>query len=82
MSVTTTTTWDTLPNLIEHADLFTERTAWVKAAIAAGKTEAEIGAPVADKTFTRTWIDQSAADEWKTFITELATRNGLTVTVV
>jgi hypothetical protein len=82
MSVTTTTTWDTLPNIVQHADLFAERKAWILTAITAGKTEAEIGTPVADKTFTRTWIDQAAADEWKTFITELATRNGLTVTVV
>jgi hypothetical protein len=79
MPVITVSTWDNLP---VNAELQAERDVFNAAAVAAGKTEQAMGVQTADKSFTRTWANQAAADEFEAFITDAADRHGFNVTVV
>jgi hypothetical protein len=81
MPVITVSTWDNIPTEADTA-LQAERDAYNTAAVAAGKTEQLMGVQTADKSFTRTWANQTAANEWEAFITDLADRHGFNVTVV
>ena len=80
MSVKTTTTWQSVPN---NTDFDTERNIWVAAAIVDGKTTSESGSVVSQDPFIseRTWTDQSAANDWKSFIEPLAVKYGCVATV-
>ena len=80
MSIKTVTTWQTVPN---DSDFDAERSAWLAQAIVDGKTTSESGTVVQPEPLVseRTWVDQSAANEWKTFIEALATKYGCTATV-
>ena len=81
MSVITTTTWDSLPDEKLHAELFKARDAWNKKAVASGLTAEIQGFQVSENSFTRTWNTEAGAKEFQSFITELAEKHGLTVTV-
>lgn len=80
MSIKTTTTWQSAP--IDE-DLVTARTAWIQQAITDGKTTDASATPVENNplAFERFWVDQSAANQWKTFIEALATQHNNSATV-
>ena len=80
MAITTTTTWQTLPN----NELFeSERKEWLTQAVSAGKT-ASVDVSFDEDTpliKQRTWTNEDAANEWKTFIEALATKYGTSASV-
>jgi len=79
MSVTTKMVWSN-ESYLTNQTYRTARAAYIETAMAAGKTD---GTHVENGNLEtrRTWVDQAAADEWTTFITNLAEQNGLSVTV-
>lgn len=78
--VKTLTSWDVVP---ENTDFINERTAWVDNAISSNKTDQQNGTAVEGQpgTFSRNWVDATAAQEWKDFITALGVKYGFTATV-
>lgn len=82
-NVKTTMTWSVGPEA-QPSSLVEARKEWLDAAVAAEKTESNVVTPLSEdgKTSERFWVSQEAAEEWKSFIENLAQENGLTVEVV
>ena len=80
MTKMTTTGWDLIEVSAAFGIIESVREPWIAAAVAAGKTDG-IATELGPLIRTRVWIDNAAAQEWATFITELAAANGHTVTV-
>lgn len=57
------------------------RIPFVQTLISEGKTDG-VAVAVSPTVTTRTWLDQAAAEEWQTFITNAAVDNGTSVSVV
>jgi len=79
MSVTTKTAWNKL-GYATDSNIQSVKQPWVQNAIAAGKTTVDF-VQLDSLSASKVWIDQAAADEWSAFITDLASKNGYTVTV-
>jgi len=79
MSVSTKTTWDKL-GFATDPNIQSVKQPWVQAAITSGKTTAAI-TEVDPFSSIKEWSDQATAYEWTAFITDLASKNGYTVTV-
>jgi hypothetical protein len=57
------------------------RTPYIQTAVANGLTDG-VANNVSNTVTTRTWLNQTAAEDWVAFITSVATNNGTTVSVV
>ena len=57
------------------------RTTYIDDAFAGNTTDQLAAIKLSPTISTRKWVDQAAADAWKTFITNLATEAGTSVTV-
>ena len=64
-------------------ELVDARNKWLAEAVDAGKTEKDVVPALSDdgKISERLWSSVEAAEEWKTFLENLAQENGLTVEV-
>jgi hypothetical protein len=80
MTKTATMTWPSLDDQLLPA-IVAARDSFIETQVGLDKTDGEY--EVVSLTVTkRSWSDQSAADEWATFITQTATDAGTTVSVV
>lgn len=79
MSVTTKMVWSN-NDYLSNQPCYEARLAYIEEAKAAGKTDG-IAINIGALETRRTWVDQTAADEWISFINDLAQKNGLSVTV-
>jgi hypothetical protein len=77
--VTTKMIWNS-DTYMTNRSLVVAKEAFITSMINAGKTDGE-HVEVNDVCTTRTWVDQAAADEWTTFITNAAIQYGYSVTV-
>lgn len=78
--VTTKMTWND-GNYVDNPAFMVAKESYIVSAKQAGKTDGTHQI-IDGLTSTRTWADQTAADDWTTFIKDLATKYGYTVTVV
>jgi hypothetical protein len=81
-NVKTTMTWS-VRGEDQPPALFDARNVFLAAAISEGKTENDVVAPLSEdgKTSERFWSSTEAAEEWKTFLENLAEENQIEVSV-
>lgn len=80
----TTTSWNiSLEQQQQIQELMEERDDWLVNAVEAGKTDTVPGTPLSENPSSseRVWINLDAANEWKSFISNLAQKHEATVIV-
>lgn len=80
MSSTITVTWASIGDKLDNDTFAAERWSKVKSMVREGKTNGVVANPLDAPTASMTFTTQQDAEEWKTFIQDLAVKYNKSIT--